>query len=112
MIGYNRGDVVLVRFRYTDESGQKLRPSLIVSSAAYHRSRQDVSLAGITSNVTRALVGDYLLADWRAAGLRQPSVVTGLLQTILRTMILRRLGAMTESDSQAYDQHLRQSLAL
>src|SRR5712692_6379483 len=112
MIAYSRGDVVLVSFMYSDQSGQKLRPALVVSSAAYNRSRQDVIMAGITSNVTRHLVGDYLIADWRTAGLLVPSVVTGILQTIKRTMIRRKLGAMTGPELQTFDQQLRQSLAL
>src|SRR4051812_22269712 len=100
MIAYSRGDVVIVRFRYTDQSGQKLRPALIVSSALYHRSRHDVVVAGITSNLARQLVGDYAIADWRAAGLNVPSLVTGILQTIQRTMLGRKVGTLTEADLQ------------
>jgi mRNA interferase MazF len=112
MIAYSRGDVVLVNFMYTDQSGRKLRPALIVSSAAFHTSRQDVIVAGITSNVTRRLIGDYQLVDWQTAGLVVPSTVTGILQTIQRTMLGRLLGTLAPLDLQAYDQQLRQSLAL
>ncbi|HEY7060704.1 MAG TPA: type II toxin-antitoxin system PemK/MazF family toxin [Chloroflexota bacterium] len=111
MIAYSRGDVVLVLYMYSDESGQKLRPGLIVSSATYHQSRQDL-IAAITSNVTRRLAGDHVIADWPAAGLRVPSLVTVVLRTIKRPMIRRRLGALSAADLQAYDQQLRRSLAL
>lgn len=112
MISYSRGDVVLVDFVFTDESGDKRRPVVIVSSAAYHRSRQEVIVAAITSNVARRLVGDHQIGDRHAAGLMVPSVVTGILRTIQRTMIWRKVGAMTAADLQAYDHHLRRSLAL
>jgi mRNA interferase MazF len=36
--GYSFGDVVLVPFPFTDQSGIKKRPAVIVSSAAYRHS--------------------------------------------------------------------------
>lgn len=112
MTGYRRGDVVLVGFVFSDESGKKLRPAAVVSSPAYHRARQEVVVAAITSNVRRRLFGDHLIADWRGAGLLFPSVMTGILRTIKRTMIDRRLGSLARSDVEAFDRQLRQSLGL
>ena len=42
MIAYSRGDVVLVSFVFSDESGRKLRPAVVISSAAYNRAREEV----------------------------------------------------------------------
>ena len=36
-----RGDIVLVRFVFADESGSKLRPAVVVSSEGYHHGRQE-----------------------------------------------------------------------
>jgi len=77
MTVYSRGDVVLVGFVFSDESGKKLRPAVVVSSAAYNRSRQEIVVAAITSNIRRRFFGDHLLADWKGAGLLYPSLVTG-----------------------------------
>jgi mRNA interferase MazF len=112
MITYSRGDVVLVGFVFSDESGRKLRPALVLSSPAYHRGRQEVIVAAITSNVGRRLFGDHRIADWKGAGLLFPSSVTGILRTIQRTMIDRRLGAMPKADMDAVDRALRRSLGL
>jgi len=112
MIGCDRGDVVLVGFAFADESGRKLRPAVVVSSPAYQRSRQEVIVAAITSNVRRRLFGDHLITDWKAAGLLFPSVATGILRTIKRTMIERRLGAMARPDLEAIDRGLHGCLEL
>lgn len=112
MIGLRRGDVVLVAFVFADESGSKMRPALVVSSASYHRGRQEAIVAAITSNVRRLLVGDHAVSDWRGAGLLFPSVVTGILRTIERTMVRRRLGSLAKADREAADQELRASLGL
>jgi len=39
MTAYSFGDVVLVPFPFTDQTGNKKRPAVVVSSAAYHRTR-------------------------------------------------------------------------
>src|SRR4051794_24111611 len=98
MIACSRGDVVLVRFVFSDQSGTKLRPAVVISSGAYHASRQEVIVAAITSNVRRRLVGDHSLTDWGAAGLLFPSVVTGIVRTITGTAINRKLGVLAEQD--------------
>lgn len=112
MTAYKRGDVVLVGFVFSDESGQKLRPALVISSSAYNRGRKEVVVAAITSNVKRRLFGDHLIADWKAAGLLFPSVATGIIRTVARDVIYRKLGAMAKADMDAADTALRRSLAL
>jgi mRNA-degrading endonuclease toxin of MazEF toxin-antitoxin module len=97
---------------FADESGKKLRPAVIVSSSAYHRSRQEVVVAAITSNVGRRLFGDHLITGWKDAGLLFPSVATGILRTIKRTMVERKLGSMAKADLAAVNHALRRSLDL
>ena len=112
MTGYNRGDVVLVGFVFSDETGEKRRPAVIVSSAPYHRSRQEAIIAAITSSTERMLIGDHLISDWQSAGLLFPSVATGLIRTIKQGMIAKRLGSMPKSDMQAINGKLRLALGL
>jgi mRNA interferase MazF len=112
MIVYNRGDVVLVGFVFSDESGRKLRPAIVVSSAAYNRARQEVIVAAVTSSVRRRLFGDYLIASWKQAGLLFPSVATAILRTIKRTMIEKKLGSMPKTDLETFDRELRRSLGM
>jgi mRNA interferase MazF len=108
----DRGDLVLVSLVFSDQSGAKLRPVLVISSAAYHRSRPDAIVAAVTSNVRRRLVGDHRVRDWKASGLLLPSVVTGVIRTIQRTMIARKLGVLAAVDFTAVERQLRASLAL
>jgi mRNA interferase MazF len=112
MIACDRGDVVLVGFVFSDESGRKVRPALVISSSAYHRARREVVLAAITSNVRRRLFADHLVADWKAAGLLFPSLVTGIVRTVKQAMIERKLGSLTKADMQAVERELRRALDL
>jgi mRNA interferase MazF len=112
MTVYRRGDVVLVGFVFSDESGKKLRPAVVISSAAYNRARQEVIVAAVTSNLRRRLFGDYQIVDWKEAGLLSSSVATAIMRTIKRTMIERRLGSLAKTDLQAFDRELRRSLGM
>lgn len=107
-----RGDVVLVGFLFSDESGVKLRPALVVSSDAYHGARQEAVVAAITSSARRPLVGDHRVVRWKEAGLLFPSVVTGILRTVKQSMIRRRLGSLLAADAKAVDGALRRTLNL
>ena len=41
---YSFGDVILVPFPFTDQTGTKKRPAVIVSNAAYNQERRDVMM--------------------------------------------------------------------
>ncbi len=112
MTACKRGDIVLVGFVFSDESGRKLRPAVVISSSVYNRARREVIVAAITSNVRRQLVGEHLIADWKGAGLLFPSTATGIVRTITRTMIDRKLGTMGRPDMAAFDRELGRSLDL
>lgn len=112
MIACRRGDVVLVRFMFSDESGWKNRPALVVSSPEFQRKRQELIVAAITSNVSRVLYGDHPLVRWKEAGLLFPSVVTGILRTAKKDMVHRRLGAVPKAEMTVVDRTLRAALGL
>ncbi len=109
---YSRGDVVLVSFMFSEETGAKRRPAVLLSSVAYQRGRQDVIAAAITSNTNRIMAGDFLINDWQDAGLLFPSVATGVIRTMKQGMITRTLGSLSHRDMDAVEQHLRLNLVL
>jgi mRNA interferase MazF len=99
MTSYDFGDLVLVPFPFTDQRGNKKRPAVIVSSAAYNVARLDIILMAVTSRVraTTAL-GEVLISEWRKAGLLKASVIKPVLATVERRLILRRLGRLEQAD--------------
>jgi len=112
MTKYSRGDVVLVSFVFADETGVKQRPAVIISSNAYHQQRQEAIISAITSRIDRILVGDHLINHWREAGLLFPSVATGIIRTIKQSMIVHKLGSMSQDDLKEINKQLSIALAL
>ena len=107
-----RRDVVLVNFLFSEETGSKRRPVLVLSSPEYHQGRQEAVVAAVTSNIRRILPGDHLMDDWEQAGLPLPSVVTGIIRTIKQGMIDRQLGRVSDKDMAGIEVNLRSALGL
>jgi len=51
MTAYSRGDIVLVPFDFSDRSGSKLRPAVVVSTDEYNDRSPDVLVASLTGNL-------------------------------------------------------------
>jgi len=110
---YSRGDVVFVPFRFTERASSKNRPAVIISTGAYHDSRNEVVIAGVTSNTAqRGFVGQAPIVDWQVTGLMMPSVVSGIIMTVHKSKIGSRIGALAGPDMQGLDAALRQVLGL
>lgn len=113
-MAWQHGDVVLVDFPFVDRGGSKFRPALVISSTTYHNDRpQDVIVAAISTQ-THKYQGntDYLLQDWQAAGLLQPSVLRCTLLTILVSRVNRKVGSLSPRDFQEVSNRLRLALEL
>lgn len=106
---YDRGDIVLAELPFFDLSGLKRRPAVIVS--APHPSL-DVFLLPLTSQIEHLQPGEFLLTDWRTAGLLFPTAVKRGLFTIETGSLVRRLGRLTGSDLAKLDHVLKEWLGL
>lgn len=77
MTSYNFGDVVLVPFPFTDQTTNKKRPAVVISSDIYNAEYPDRILMGITSQVfSSQKVGDIIITNWRSAGLLKSSILS------------------------------------
>ena len=95
----NFGDVVLVPFPFTDQSGTKKRPAVIISSRGYNTYRRDVVIMAITSQVRTPLgFGETMVADWQGAGLIKVSVLKPVFTTIEQGLVLRVMGHLSAAD--------------
>lgn len=112
MNDYNRGDVVLVRYQGSAGEGYRLRPALVMSTETYHRGREQMVLAAVTSSQRQLQTGDTVVESWQKGGLLGPSLVTGVLLTITPDAIERRLGSLEQEDLHAVESSLRVSLGI
>jgi mRNA interferase MazF len=110
---FQRVDVILVPFPFSDLTTTKVRPAVVVSSDLYHSTEPDLLLAALTSRAEAATGPfDYPLNDWRAAGLRFPSALKPVLVTLDPARVVHRIGALSAADLAQVDERLRRALAL
>ena len=97
---FKSGDVVLVGFPFTDLSGTKQRPSLVISSDWYNENKPDAILSAITSQIPDKIEEDeYLLspAEQKSAGLPKKSIVkVGKIITLDQRLIRKKLGRLPD----------------
>jgi mRNA interferase MazF len=96
------GEVVWVEFPFSDYTGAKVRPAVIVSSPKYNRERPEVLLMPLTSQLRHGdSFGSVALDDWQVAGLSRPSVFKPLIAPCLNTRVRNRIGRLSKRDKQA-----------
>lgn len=112
-MAFQRGDVVLLPFPFSDLTTTKTRPAVVVSSDLYHDNRPDLLVAYVSSQLSQLREPtDHLLADWQAAGLLRPSFVRAKIATIEPTLVVHAVGTLSATDLEMVDQKLRSALGL
>jgi mRNA interferase MazF len=99
-MSFNRGDVVLVPFPFTDLTTQKQRPGLVISSKDFNDSSPDAILLAITSQISKDLqYSDYPLSldEQKRGGLPKSSIVKATkVVTLSQALIRKTLGRLPQ----------------
>jgi len=113
---YKRGHVIVVNVPFSNHSGIKPRPALVIFTDAFHRDLPDLIVCPISSQPRyhqRPGPGDCPLRSWRAVGLRHPSTVRiSKLLAVDREIIKRILGVVSAQDLNQVEKGLREALDL
>ncbi len=114
-----RGAVVLVDLPYSDHTGSKVRPALVVQADAWNQRLDDTILALITSSRHRRIgaatqfVVDITTAEGQQTGLRLNSVIQcENLLTYDQGLILRVLGRLSSAAMEQIDACLKAALGI
>lgn len=109
MTRYNKGDVVLVPFPFSDQTTTKKRPAVIISSDTYNDSSQDIVIMAITGRMkSHSGIGEFLIEHWQGAGLLKSSVVKSAISTIEKRLILKTLGSLSPQDFSSLEKALKE----
>ncbi|MBW1691444.1 MAG: type II toxin-antitoxin system PemK/MazF family toxin [Deltaproteobacteria bacterium] len=106
---YSTNDVILVRYPFTDLSSSKVRPAAIIS--APHIS-EDLFVVPLTSKTGSLLPGEFVLKDWKSAGLNVATAVKRGIYTIHTGLVIKKVGKLTRTDSEKLEASLRGWLAM
>ena len=106
-MSFSPGDVLLVPIVFTDGSGQKKRPVVIV----YDSGDADLLVTPVTSQAARS-PRDVPVANWQQAGLRLPSIVRlEKLATVEKSTVVKKMGRLAPDDWEKVKTVLKQFFA-
>ena len=115
----SRGDVVLLDFPFSDASGSKVRPAVVVQSDAHNRRMTSTMVVLVTKTVRRARREPTQFLIWAdspegtAPGLHFDSAVTCTnLYTVHEDFLHYRIGRLPDSLASALDGCLKAALGI
>jgi len=93
MTDYSFGEILLLRFPYSEGVGEARRPAVVLAQTDI----EDIVVSKVTSVEQRGKY-DIVIEDWQRAGLILPSVVRiDKLATLSKSRVIRRLGQLHNS---------------
>ena len=96
MANFSKPEIVLVRYPFSDLTSSKVRPAVVVSAA---HSSQDLFVVALTSKTSNLLTGEFILTDWKKAGLNVETAVKRGIFTIKKTLVRKRVGKSENTDA-------------
>ncbi len=103
-----KGDIVLIPFPFTDLSGIKLRPALILIESSL-----DIPVCFISSQTNRSEATDVLVNAHSTNGLKKDSLIkTSKIATLDKSLAKGLLGSLTPNELSILDNSLKVLLKL
>ncbi len=113
---YNRGEVIVVQVPFSNGTGTKPRPALIISDQSFHSALPDLIVCPISSQpryYSKPGPGDCPLQAWEALSLRYASTVrVSKILSVDKKIIGRKLGTLALPDLARIEHALRAALRL
>jgi mRNA interferase MazF len=103
-----KGDIVLITFPFTDLSGSKLRPAVLLANTTF-----DLTVCFITTQLQWQEITDVQIMPTSFNGLRKQSLIkTGKIATLDKTLAKGLLGRLTANEITELDSKLKLLLQL
>ena len=104
------GDIVVVDYPFTDGTGSKRRPAVVINKAGHTLIRNGDVLAPVTSRVKPLFGFDVRIEHWREAGLHRESLIKPVFFTLNGDRVESRLGTLQDTDRAKLTKNLRSML--
>ncbi len=89
-------EIILMPFPYSDLSGKKVRPVIVVSNDTFNSSSQDLIVCGITSNISKDYYTILLEKDCLDKGslLDDCCIKVENIAKIDRSLVIKKIGSL------------------
>src|SRR4051794_20184343 len=109
MAALKPGDIIVLPLRGAVQN--KPRPVVVLSSVRYQSEHPDLIASLLTANVAAATTDtDYVLQDWRVAGLDRPTAFRSYIGTQPQHEVVRYIGRLSDRDWNEVKQRVRRAM--
>ncbi len=109
MNSYSKNEIILVRYPFSDLSGSKVRPAVVINAP---HSSNDLMIVPLTSKISSLLSGEIVLNNWKEVGLNVPTAIKRGIYTVKDNLVIKIIGKLEPSDSENLEKSLRFWLGL
>lgn len=103
-----KGDIVLIPFPFTDLSGNKLRPAVVLI-----QSLSDLTVCFITTQIQWREPTDVMLSPTSTNGIKKPSLIRlGKIATLDKALALGKIGSLDKQELSELNSKLKELLQL
>jgi len=90
----NQRDLLLVPFPFSDQSGRKIRPVIVISGDEFNKNSEDVIVIGVTSNIIKDKYFIKLTNDDLEEGKLSTTCIIKVenILKIDKTLFIKRIG--------------------
>lgn len=88
-------DIILVPFPFSDQSGSKRRPALVISNDKFNKDSNDIIICAITSNMDIDHSIYIKKDDWKDGLYSECCIRYSTILTIDKKIILKRIGRLS-----------------
>jgi len=93
-----QGDILLVPFPFSDQSGRKVRPVIVLSNNDFNEHSQDIIVIGVTSSISK----DRYTLNLDNGDLKEGKLITkcvikiGNILKLDKSLIIKKIGKIKE----------------
>jgi mRNA interferase MazF len=103
-----KGDIVLIHFPFTDLSGNKLRPAVVLAQTMH-----DVTVCFVTTQLHWQEITDVMLQPKGANGIKKPSLIrVSKIATLDKGLAVGKIGSIDNADLTELNAKLKELLQL
>ncbi len=104
------GEIYRCKIGFTDLSGHKDRPAIIVSSEEYNSIRDDLIVVSLTSKEPKNPTFEFEITDLSPTGLEKTSYIKPVVGSIHKMLVFNKLGELSDIDKQKLKTMLQKTI--
>ena len=92
-------DILLVPFPFSDQSGQKVRPVLVISNDEFNSKSEDIIVCAITSNIAKEIYSIQITSNELEQGklFEKSQVKVENLLKLDKSLVIKKIGKLDKA---------------